>query len=195
MNALLAILAGGDGRRMGGNKPLAMIGGVTLLERSLVWARTQALPVVLAVRSPRQMAWPPGVALALDRPGVDGPLAGVLGALDYAADRGFDGVVTAPVDAPWLPHDLCVRLSGAANLGATVAASEGQWHAVCAYWPVAELPRLSAWSAGQNKSVRGALRAISAVPVEWPVAGRDPFANLNDPAAIAAAEMAFQNGI
>lgn len=194
MNALLAILAGGDGRRMGGKKPLAAFGGRTLLEHALVWAGTQDLPVVLSVRSQDQMAWPPGIVLALDRPGVDGPLAGVFGALDYAANGGFNGVVTAPVDAPWLPYDLCARLCDAADLRAAVATSAGHWHPVCAYWPVAEVPRLSAWAAGQSQSLRGALRTIGAIPVDWPVVRRDPFANLNDRASLAAAEKACQNG-
>lgn len=48
-----------------------------------------------------------------------GPLAGVLAAMDWAAEQGARQVVTVAADTPFFPRDLVVRLQ---------AASEGQTH-------------------------------------------------------------------
>ena len=44
----IVILAGGAGRRIGGGKPLRMLGGVTLLDRALAIARAWSDEVLVA---------------------------------------------------------------------------------------------------------------------------------------------------
>jgi molybdopterin-guanine dinucleotide biosynthesis protein A len=53
----------------------------------------------------------PVVADSLD--GFLGPLAGVLAGLDYAADHGFDHIVSVAADTPFFPTDLVSALETA----------------------------------------------------------------------------------
>lgn len=195
MSALLVILAGGEGRRMGGDKPLARLGGATLIDHALRWAAGQGLPVAVSVRDAGQVAGTRASRLIHDRPGVEGPLAGVLGALDHGLQAGLDAVVTVAVDMPFLPTDLAARLLDAAGDGAAVAASGGRWHPACACWPVAGMARIARPGARDFGSLRGALGLLGAVPVDWPCAQPDPFGNINDPADLAAAQRWFQKQI
>jgi molybdopterin-guanine dinucleotide biosynthesis protein A len=55
----------------------------------------------------------PVVADSLD--GFLGPLAGVLAGLDYAADHGFDHIVSAAADTPFFPTDLVSALETASK--------------------------------------------------------------------------------
>ncbi|MEM8854775.1 MAG: NTP transferase domain-containing protein, partial [Pseudomonadota bacterium] len=61
-----------------------------------------------------------------DRPWMDGPVAGLLGAADYAEPG--DHLLTAAVDTPFLPPDLAQRLTRAlaAHAGATSAVATAE---------------------------------------------------------------------
>jgi molybdopterin-guanine dinucleotide biosynthesis protein A len=47
----VVVLAGGEGRRMGGRKPLRAFGGGTLIGHAVALARTWSSTVAVAVRS------------------------------------------------------------------------------------------------------------------------------------------------
>ena len=85
------ILAGGLARRMGGgDKPLIRLGGRTLLDRvtERLAPQCEAGLVLSANGDPGRFAGFPGSVLADGVPGNPGPLAGILVALDFAAERG-----------------------------------------------------------------------------------------------------------
>lgn len=109
---VVAVLAGGAGRRMGGDKPRRRLNGLRLLDHALNKAHALAGPVILVVRDPAQAD---GFAetIVLDAPDIDGPLAGLLAALVWAADAGFDQVLTLACDMPRVPGDLLSRLQSA----------------------------------------------------------------------------------
>ncbi|EPX82537.1 Molybdopterin-guanine dinucleotide biosynthesis protein A [Rubellimicrobium thermophilum DSM 16684] len=103
------ILAGGLGRRMGGDKALRPFLDATLLHAVLERIAPQAGPLAInANDDPGRLAAFGLPVLADPLPGRPGPLAGVLAALDWAAAVGAPAVLTVPCDAPscrpiWLP--------------------------------------------------------------------------------------------
>ena len=112
----MAVLAGGRGVRLGGGKPGAMLGGLTLLERAVATARRWTDAPVVAVREGgTDLA---GVEVMADDPALEGPLAGLASALALARRRGADHILTLPCDAPFLPGDLAARLGAAIGRGA-----------------------------------------------------------------------------
>ncbi|MCZ8078468.1 MAG: molybdenum cofactor guanylyltransferase [Rhodobacteraceae bacterium] len=182
------ILAGGQGRRMGGaDKAMLALAGRPLIahvtdrlepqvERLAISANGDAarfaalrLPVLADLRS-------------------EGPLSGILSALDWAAPLGATAVVSAPVDAPFLPPDLVPRLilAGEAADGCALARSGGNDHPTFGLWPVALREPLRAFLAsGEKTRVRSFADAQNAARADFPDDGA--FANLNTPEDLAAA--------
>lgn len=175
----VVVLAGGEGRRIGGGKPLRMLGDKTLLSRALGQAAVFSDRVALAVRDPAQVGAPGGVVVIPDAP-VEGPLGGLAAALGWARDQGRAAVLTLPCDMPFVPTDLGPRL-GAALHGhvAAIAASGGRLHPVCGLWRVTALAHLSPYAASGRRSLKGFAEAVGFTAVEWPVAPADPFFNVN----------------
>jgi molybdopterin-guanine dinucleotide biosynthesis protein A len=184
----VAVLAGGDGSRIGGGKPLIRLGGRTLIDRAFERAREWSSNAVVAVRSPQQLGQSqyPWVA---DAAGIDGPLAGLASALEWACRQGADAVLTIPCDMPFLPDELPQRLlAGLGDLGAAVASSGGNLHPVCGLWRTGALAEVSTYCASGKRSLRGFAGHIGFAEVEWPLEPSDPFFNINSPADLAAAE-------
>ncbi|HVV91813.1 MAG TPA: molybdenum cofactor guanylyltransferase MobA [Hyphomicrobiales bacterium] len=192
------VLAGGQGRRMGGaDKAFMPLGGRPLIAHVL--ARLAPQCPVLAISAggdPARFATF-GVPVVADAmAGFPGPLAGILAGLDAAAAAvpPFALVLSVPADAPFLPDDLVARLltaRQAEKAAIAMAASAGRRHPVIALWPVELRAGLrAALAAGERKVEEFAARHRLAV-VEWPTAPRDPFLNVNTPADLAAAEAAL----
>ena len=134
----IVILAGGEGRRIGGGKPLRMLGG-----RDPARPRPRPRAELVgrgAGRGARERRY-------RDDPAIEGPLGGVAAALALGGD-----VLTIPCDMPFLPDDLPARLvSGKA---ATLAASGGQLHPVCALWKAEAAAGLPAYLATGRRSLQ-----------------------------------------
>jgi molybdopterin-guanine dinucleotide biosynthesis protein A len=122
-----------------------------------------------------------GLAVLPDAPGApDGPLAGVLAALDWAAAEGADLLLTAPCDTPFLPADLGERLAGAlgGDAGAAYATAGDGLHPLCAVWRVPGRDVVAQMTAaGRHPPIRQVLAALNAVAVAF-VDGQ-AFRNLN----------------
>lgn len=168
----IVILAGGEGRRIGGDKPQRLLGGETLLDRALRRARSWSGEVLIAARAGGDID---------DDPTIDGPLGGVAAALALGGD-----VLTIPCDMPFLPQDLPLRL--VSDKAATLAASGGRLHPVCALWKAATGRALPAYLATGRRSLIGFAEALGYESVEWPAEPLDPFFNVNDEAGLALAE-------
>lgn len=180
MSLAVAILAGGAGSRIGGDKPRRLLCGTPLLDRALQAAQGVAAPVILVVRDPEQVRGFAGTVVR-DTLGIEGPMAGLLSALIWAADAGADRVLTLPCDMPFLPGDLLPRLEGALteDAGAAVAASGGRLHPVCALWRTSARPVLVQRAEQGRLSLRGLSEAVGSVIVQWPIEDGDPFFNIN----------------
>ncbi len=105
MRMLGAILAGGQSRRFGSDKAIALIEGKPLIEHVTLRLRPQVERLVVAGRDM------PGITCVADRPDAGlGPMGGLAGALHYAQQNGFDAVLSSGCDLPDLPLNLVEQL-------------------------------------------------------------------------------------
>jgi molybdopterin-guanine dinucleotide biosynthesis protein A len=103
------ILAGGGGRRMGGeDKGLIPLHGRALVQHVLERLATQCDTILININRNRPSYARFGYPLLEDSlPGGLGPLAGLLTALEHSSS---DYVISVPCDTPNLPGDLVARM-------------------------------------------------------------------------------------
>lgn len=154
-----AILAGGQSRRFGSDKAVALIDGTRLIDRVAAILAEQCEAVVVCGRNEDE--W----QCLADRPTSGlGPLAGLSAALAHGAGQGFDAVLASGCDIPDLPLDLARRLDGE---GAAIVESQP----VVGLWPVMLAPALDRFLAGGGRSLYrfadhvGARRAVLDPPL------------------------------
>ncbi|MBV9862676.1 MAG: molybdenum cofactor guanylyltransferase MobA [Alphaproteobacteria bacterium] len=198
------LLAGGQARRMGGgDKPLRLVAGRSILERVIERFAPQVDALVLNANGDPARFAPFGLPVVADSvPDFAGPLAGVLAGLDWAAVHRPDCPLVASVatDAPLLPADLVARLvRGMEQAGADLAcaASEGQPHPVIGLWPVRlrEDLRRALVQEGVRKVDRWTARhRLAIVPFPCQPGGIDPFFNANRPEDLDRAAALLQRG-
>jgi molybdopterin-guanine dinucleotide biosynthesis protein A len=185
------ILAGGQATRMGGgDKGLLVLGGKALLSHVIDRLEPQVGGLGLNANGDAARFERFGLPVLPDTiDGFAGPLAGVLAGLDWAAGQGADSIVTAAADTPFFPCDLIPRLllagegmSAPLVLAATPDAKRGSVrHPTFGLWPVALRHDLRAALQGGLRKVvlwsdrHGGREAL------FPVAGVDPFFNVNTP--------------
>jgi molybdenum cofactor guanylyltransferase len=178
------ILAGGAGRRIGGGKALTLLAGRPLVAH--VAERLAPQCVALAVNAPDPTPFRTlGLPVIPDAMPDQGPLGGILAALDWAAACGAAQVLTGAVDTPFLPHDLVERLAGAGAPAALAETEEGL-HPTTGLWSVALRDGLRTAMAGGTRKVRLWAESVGAVPVRFDDA--EAFFNVNTPDDLARAE-------
>lgn len=178
------VLAGGRSRRFGRDKALARFRGRPLI----AWSLDALAPhvAVLGVGGPAALASEVGVEAVSDPPGApDGPLAGVLAGLAWAAQRGCTHLVTAPCDMPFLPPDLVPRLAAAIGERPVVAARAARVHALSALWR-ADAALGALVRDGKQLSMQALIDALGGSYADFEAEAA--FANLNTPADFATAE-------
>jgi len=190
------LLAGGLARRMGGgDKPMRVIGGRTILDRVIARLQPQCDGLILNANGDPARFAAFGLPVIADSVGdFPGPLAGILAALDWvAANRpNVSHILSAAADCPFLPRDLVARLHRtriAQDAQLAVASSDGQSHPVIGLWSVAlreelrhalvveDVRKIDRWTA----RYRLATATWSATPL-------DPFFNANTMDDISEAE-------
>ncbi|MGH8802346.1 MAG: molybdenum cofactor guanylyltransferase MobA [Casimicrobiaceae bacterium] len=174
------VLAGGQGRRMGGvDKGLVELDGTPLVAH--VVARLAPQVAALIVNANRNVTryaafGYPVVPDAIG--GFAGPLAGLHAGMS-AAETPF--VVTAPCDSPFLPPDLVARLAAAtAAAGAQLAVAKtlDQPHPVFSLARRDLLPHLSAFLAGGGRKIDAWYATLAVVEVSFDDES-DAFRNFN----------------
>lgn len=185
------ILAGGQGRRMGGaDKAMLQLAGRSLLAHVAGRMVGQVAALGLSANGDPARFQGTGLTVLADAPGRvgEGPLAGVLAGLDWALHEAAEALVTVSVDTPFVPRDLVARLAAAAtgtDTGMAVAAHRGRLHPTAGLWPITARDALArSFDAGERR-LRAAL--ASAAVTEFDGA-TDPFMNLNTPEDLARAE-------
>jgi molybdopterin-guanine dinucleotide biosynthesis protein A len=174
------ILAGGEGRRMGGaDKGLLEYQGYPLIEWALTALTPQVEEVVISANRNLDAYAAYGRRVLPDTlPDYPGPLAGVLAALDAVT---ADWLLVTPCDTPHLPADLALRLLGAAqveNVPLAVAADETRVHHSCFIVRTDQRDHLAAYLARGERAVRHWQAGLSSTTVRFDAAC---FANLNQP--------------
>lgn len=149
------VLAGGQGRRMGGvDKGLVELDGVALAGHVIARLAPQVATLIVNANqnAARYAAFGyPVVADAVG--GFAGPLAGLHAGMTETRSA---YVVTAPCDSPFLPSDLVARLAGAlveAHAQIAVARTFDQPHPVFALVRRDVLPHLTAFLAAGGRKI------------------------------------------
>jgi molybdopterin-guanine dinucleotide biosynthesis protein A len=174
--AIVAVLAGGRGARIGGSKASVALGGRPLIAHVLAAAREAAIEAVVVAK--------PGAELPIlgehvieepDEP--RHPLCGILAALDYASERAPDcAVVALACDMPFVPSALLRRL--AALDGPVVLELDGAMQPLPARCTQAQRPELRE-ALAHERSLRSALAAGSPR-----ILGEGDLAEFGDPARL-----------
>lgn len=125
-HALVAVLAGGRGRRIGGAKPTRMLAGRPLIDYPLAAARRAGLPAIVVAK--RETELPAGLAETVffepDEP--HHPLCGALSALEHAARLDpATAVLLVGCDMPFLAPAL-LRWLSEAHSGAVLLELDGR---------------------------------------------------------------------
>lgn len=155
MTTALVILAGGEGRRLGGvNKARLRLDGTSFVDRLTASFGPQVETVLI---STGHGIAPPGDGIGPALPDLDlslrGPLAGVVAAIAHlrALPRPPEKLLTASVDTPLLPARLLPALAGAAGQKAgAMVRSGGQMQPTVALWRLAALADLPERVQGEN---------------------------------------------
>lgn len=188
MKIAVVILAGGAGQRIGGAKPMRLLGGRTLLSRALGHARQWSDDVAVAVRCPSQLG-DTNARWIIDDETIEGPLGGLRAGLEFASGLGADATLSIAADIPFLPTDLARALSGAiGRSNAAIASSGGRLHPACGLWRPVVAGELRDYLKTGRRSLGGLAEACGFVAVEWGTEPFDPFLNINSPQDLELAE-------
>lgn len=178
-----AVLAGGRGSRLGGDKPGASLAGRSLISYPLT--ALTAVCVRVAVVCKRATALPPlpaGVERWDEPDEPRHPATGIARALELTAD----GVLVCATDMPFVTPEACSRLAAAAAAAhealAVVAEADGWLQPAFAVYRPGALPALRACGDAQLTRV---VEALGPALVELPAA---QLRSVDTPEALAAAE-------
>lgn len=174
------ILAGGQGRRMGGvDKGLVDYQGRPLVEWALAALAPQVGEILISANRNLDTYAAYGHRVLPDTlPDFPGPLAGVLAALGAVT---ADWLLVAPCDTPHLPADLAVRLLAAAqreSVPLAVAADAARTHHSCFLVRTDQRDNLTAFLARGERAVRHWQAGLPSTRVQFDAAC---FANFNQP--------------
>lgn len=174
-----AVLAGGEARRFGSDKALALLDGKPMIDHVIDALGKVADAVIVCGRVHDGHVAVPDQP----RPGV-GPLGGLAAALAEANKRDVARVLTLPCDTPRVDAALLARLAGHRRPAYLLECP------IIGIWPSSLAQHLSDWlSANGDRSVRGWAQAVGAQGLAWPaplnVNRIDDFEKLSCPAATA----------
>lgn len=138
MRIIGVILAGGDSQRMGGrDKALVTLAGKRLIDHVLARLAPRVDSVIIAGPSD----YGSGLVTLGDIPGgAEGPVAGIRATYcRLVGERKTDdetaaAIVTVPVDCPFFPDDLVMRLSKTG--AAAVAEGDDRLQPAFGFWPL-----------------------------------------------------------
>lgn len=194
---LAAVLCGGKGRRFGGDKVRARLGGRLLVSYPLAAADGAGLDSVL-VGGDVGLAIELGVPHLPDAVGFAGPAGGLVAALRHASAGARGGVVLLGADMPLVPPLLIARLVAlGTSAGAPALAVESppnRLQPLGAYYASACLSAVVRAAQGPHRSLHGVFRAIGGVAIpaaHVELEGVDlerAFTNVNTVGDLAAAE-------
>ena len=176
------VLAGGLGRRMGGeDKGLVLLAGRPMVEHVLDALRPQVGALLINANRNRERYAEYRCPVVTDTlGGFLGPLAGVLSALPHVRT---EFMATVPCDAPLIAPDLVRRLHSACvsqEADVAVASAEGRQQPVFLLLRVRVAPALEAYLAGGGRKIDAWFDQVRLAVVDFSDEP-DTFVNVNDP--------------
>jgi len=181
------LLAGGQGRRMGGvDKGLVLLAGRPLAAHALERLAPQVGPILINANQNAERYAAFGHPVIPDAiGGFAGPLAGLHAGLTHAVTP---YAVTVPCDSPFLPADLVQRLGEALDAqraGLAVAKTFAQPHPVFALVRRDVLSHLAAFLEGGGRKIDAWYATLNVVEVSFDDEA-DAFRNINTAAELSA---------
>lgn len=187
-NVLGVILAGGRSRRMGSSdKALLPWERATLLEQVIARAQPQVDRLIISSNSASEEIANLGLKVIKDTiPDYPGPLAGIIGAMEWALNEPgkHQWLATFATDTPFVPQSFVPQcLQQAINEGVDVvhAQNAGRDHYVMAVWRISMLPHLQEQFAGGVRALKVIMANCRAQASEFTGDDVDPFFNINTP--------------
>jgi molybdenum cofactor guanylyltransferase len=157
--AIVAVLAGGAGRRLGESKPCAELAGAPLIVRPLEAARAAGLEAIV-VAKPRTQLPQLDERVVIEPAEPLHPLCGVLAALRFALRRPRPpAVIAVACDMPFVTGGLLAWL--AERRGAVQARVAGRPQPLLARWPAAAIEEVQA-ALHERRPLAATLAALSA---------------------------------
>lgn len=185
------IFLGGKGLRLGGrDKSEIIINGQTCFDRVHQTLSNHSAKIALS-RPYNGKFSPFPVIPDWPSPEPDScPALALLGCLSYAANYGYDDILTSSVDTPFLPEDFGESLS-TSGLSA-VAQSGDHQHNLHARWSCKLLPELKTLILNGERGMYRLHKAAASEKVMFGTEPHDPFFNINRPEDLKAAESLAQ---
>ena len=157
-----AVLTGGASRRMGRDKALLEVAGVVMARRVADVIRARGCGPVVAIGGDAAGLAAVGLVSITDRWPGEGPLGGILTALEWASVDSPTCVLVVATDLPWL--DAATVGALIAHLGRTdvdvVAARSDRLEPLCALWWPSAVATLAGRFAGGERAVHRAITAL-----------------------------------
>jgi molybdenum cofactor guanylyltransferase/molybdopterin-guanine dinucleotide biosynthesis protein MobB len=190
----------------GGDKALRKLAGRPLIQHALERLQPQVGSLVLSANGDPARFANFGLPIVADETdGFQGPLAGVLAALQFCAntDPRLRLMASVSTDAPFIPGDLVARLREGLDddpqARVAVACSRGRRHHVIGLWRIEAANEIAAALARGERRAETMVDRLGAVSVAFPdaaIGGRaiDPFFNINTPDDLAFAETVLTEG-
>jgi molybdopterin-guanine dinucleotide biosynthesis protein A len=170
------ILAGGHGRRIGGQKALIELAGRPLIEWIAAAAGQALAEVWVVAKADTELPDLPGVAVVREPFEPSHPVIGLVAALRAARGR---PVVVAAADMPFVGVET-LRALGARQPGGTlIAAHSGRTQPLLARYEPADLPALEAAAVAARAPLRAVVAGLDPAPLE--VADPLELFNVNTP--------------
>jgi molybdenum cofactor guanylyltransferase len=179
------VLAGGEGRRMGRDKALLVLGGRSLLERAVERVAEVCDEVIVASSRHEAEEWT-GVRARFvpdETPGL-GPLGGLQAGMRAAS---YDHVLLVACDMPFLSVPLLAAMRGTPrDYDALVPRTGDVWHPLHAIYSRRCLPVIDSLLRNGPASMRALIESVSVREVPFQVVSRFnrdrwSFVNVNDP--------------
>ena len=181
MTLTLAILAGGQSRRMGTDKAALEIGGMTLLERTARMALAVNLPALVIGRASPDGWLLPEVTFTEDAEAGLGPLGG----LATARRQAQTSVLALACDLPLLTEDavrwLIAQAAFQGGPSGLVTVNGGQKEPLFSVYDRACLPLIEARLAAHRRSLHGLIEAGAFAFADAPDWVAAQLANVNTP--------------
>ena len=180
------LLAGGQGRRMGGvDKGLQLLRGQPMAQWGIERFAPQVAELLINANQNIEQYQSLGYRVIPDAiGGFAGPLAGLHRGLSEAA---HPLVVTAPCDSPFLPLDLVVQLQAALDANSAdlaVAKTGDQTHPVFSLCRKSVMPSLTAFLESGGRKIDAWYAQLKVVEVQF--ADEAAFRNINTREELAA---------